>query len=343
MNNTSDLVKELLKRAGVLFLLIGLIFIVLAANGQLPIPNTHAFEKSWILVIAGLGGFFVLAGVIMTIVDWRESTKSVDTISKSKSSQGKLLDRDSIQQLDYSGLTRAFRIPGDNGIRLERVCHLIKEEVAKGNGTIRLTASSGYSYLNPNGPVWKSAGIGELIDRGKIQHLEVILESPFTAFAETRATANNVAHHQWEEKQVITHLVELLKYPNVDLRVTSESITCSLFFTSKAVYYDPYLWSLPATLGRTENNFWVFEFDKVTDPTHADMDCYGLLEGHFEFLQKNSISLERLLHKPEQGAKIPRKEQFFRMYDKNPELALNNYNMLTKDFHERIKKRLKDK
>lgn len=343
MNSASDLFKEVLKRAGVLFLLIGILLVLVAAGGGLPIPNAQPFGMSWSLIIGSLGGLFIIAGGVMTIVDWRDSGKAGERTPSKMTVPGGTLDHDSFQQLNRSGLAHAFRIPVDNRARLDRVCHLIKEEVEKGSGHLRLTASSGHSYLNPNGPVWESAGIGKLIESGKIRHLEVILESPFTSFAETRAIANNVTHHQWEEKQIIAHLVELLKYPNVELRVTPEAITCSLFFTSKAVYYDPYLWSQPNALGRTENNFWVFEFDKVTDPTNVNMDCYGLLEGHFEFLRKGSLALEKLLYKPDQNGKVPRKELFVRLFGKSPEMALNNYNQLTAEFHERIKKRLKDK
>jgi hypothetical protein len=337
--------NELLKRISALFLILGVILLLLAANGQLPLPGAKPFSEAWITAIACIGSILTLAGVVMAIIDWRTSNghpaepKTVKTSGESDS----LLDSVSIQQLKHSGLTRAFRIPVDNNIRLVRVCDLIREEVDKGNGCLRLAASSGYSYINPNGPVWKSAGIGSLIENGEIKKLEVVLESPFTSFAETRALANNVVNHQGEEKQIMGHLVELLKYPNVDLRVTGESITCSLFLTSQAVYYDPYLWSLPEVLARTENNFWVLEFDKVTNPKLANMDCYGLLERHFEFLQKNSIALEKLLHHPEPGAKAPRKEQYCRLFEKNPELALNNYTTRTMEFHEHIKKRMKEK
>lgn len=339
-----ELFNELIKRAALLYLILGLILLVLAANVIYPIFGMKPFEGIWIIVLSVGGGILAITGFVMTLIEWRASIASADVakLPKTLSPSGKL-DGSSTQQLERSGLAHAFRIPVDNGVRLQRVCHLIEDEVNKGNGHLRLTASSGHSYLNPNGPVWKSAEIGTLIESGWIKHFEIVLESPFTLFAETRAAANNVMHHQWEEKQIIGHLVELLKYPNVDLRVTAESITCSLFFTSKAVYYDPYLWSLPDTLGRTENNFWVMEFDKVTDPKFVNMDCYGLLERHFEFLQKNSIALEKLLHRPQQGAKVPRKEQYCRLYNKNPDIALNNYNTLTVEFHERIKKRIKEK
>jgi hypothetical protein len=346
-NNMDAFWKELIKRAGLAFLVLGLILVLFAANGSpLFISGASPFAAIWVIILGVIGGLLAITGVVMTVIEWRASISNTAPNSlptPSSSSLNDKLDQASILQLQRSGLTRAFRIPVDDNVRLEHVCELIHEEVNKGEGHLRLTASSGYSYLHPNGPVWKSAGMGPLIESGKIKSLEVVLESPFSLFAETRAIANNVTNNQWEEKQRIDQLVRLLQYPNVDLRVTAESITCSLFFTSRAVYYDPYLWSLPNTLGRTENNFWVLEFDRVTDPTSEKLDCYGLLEGHFEFLQKNGIALEKLLHRPEAGGKVPRKEQFFKFYKKSPEIALNNYNALTADFHERITKRMKEK
>jgi hypothetical protein len=340
----NELLKELLKRVSALFIILGIILVLLAANGGIPLPGAKSFTATWVTILVVCGGILALAGIVMAVIDWRASIgKPADLKSTNTSSLNGKLDRNSIQQLENSNLTRAFRIPVDNSLRLERVSYLIEQEVNKGNGHLRLTASSGHSYLNPNGPVWKSAGIGSLIESNKIHHLEVVLESPFTSFSETRAIANHVTHNQWEEKQIVDHLVELLKYPNVDLRVTAESITCSLFFTSMAVFFDPYLWSLPDSLARTENNFWVLEFDKVTDPKFVNMDCYALLGRHFEFLQKNSIPLENLLYQPEQGGKVPHKEQYYKLFNKDPEAALNNYKILTADFHNRLHNRMKDK
>jgi hypothetical protein len=339
----NDLYKELLKRVSVLFLVLGLFLVVLAANQGLPIAGAKSFSPSWVTGFAIVGGVLAVAGAVMAIIDWRRTVPGpVDVHASKASATGGVLDRTSLQQLQQSGLSHAFRIPTDNAVRLDRVVQLIHEEVEKGEGHLRLTASSGHSYLNPNGAVWKAAGIGDLIASGRIREFDVVLESPFTSFAETRALANNVSHHQWEEKQIIDHLVELIKYPNVNLRVTLVSITCSLFMTSRAVYYDPYLWSLPTAMGRTENNFWVFEFDRVTDPKLAQLDCYGLLERHFEFLQKNSIAMEKLLHLPESNGKVPRKDQFIKLFDKNRSAALNHYEALTADFHARINKRLKE-
>jgi len=237
--------------------------------------------------------------------------------------------------LAMSGLTHAFRIPTDNSPRLDRVCELTDQE-AKGHGQLRLVASSGYSYLNPLGLVWK-ARLGELITRGVVE-MSVVLESPFSHFAVTRAVANKVDRHHWQEKQRPENLIELLQYPNISVRVTDASVNCSLFFTSQAVYYDPYLWALPHPASRTENNFWVFEFDKVSDPRY---DCYTLLEKHFEFLHRYSVPLEEVLHTPEEGSTLPRGKEFYDLYRENSDVALNRYEALTKEFQQKVRTLLK--
>jgi hypothetical protein len=85
------------------------------------------------------------------------------------------------------------------------------------------------------------------------------------------------------------------------MRVTEHPVNCSLFFTSDAVFYDPYLWGLPNPSGRTENNFWVFEFRRSE---HKKYDCYPLLEKHFEFLELESLPLKDFM-----GADRKRYEQ----------------------------------
>ena len=165
------------------------------------------------------------------------------------------------EQLTRCGLVNAFRIPRDNFPRLDRVRELISQEVGTGRPSLRLAASSGFSYLSPNGLVWADAGLGQLITSGAIE-IVAVLESPFSDFALTRALANGVDHHHWQEKQPPENLVDLLQYPNVTIRVTDRSVNCSLFLTSQAVYYDPYLWALPFPGARAENNFWVLEFTR---------------------------------------------------------------------------------
>ena len=87
------------------------------------------------------------------------------------------------------------------------------------------------------------------------------------------------------------------------------------FLTSQAVYYDPYLWALTYHGGRTENKFWVFEFDKVSD---VDLDCYSLLEKHFEFLLRNSIPLEEFLYTPAAGSAIAYGKDYYYLYNERP-------------------------
>jgi hypothetical protein len=241
------------------------------------------------------------------------------------------------QQLAGYGLANAFRIPSDNFSRLERVRELINQEVDTGR-RLRLAASSGFSYLNPNGPVWADARLGQLITTGVIE-IVAVLESPFSDFALTRALANGVDHHHWYEKQTPENLVNLLQYPNVTIRVTDRSVNCSLFLTSQAVYYDPYLWALPHLDARTENNFWVLEFARVKD---RDRDCYALLEKHFDFLFSYSVPLEEVLHAPTSGSQCPRGKEFLDFFKTHRKAALNRYQALTKEFTEKVQLLKKD-
>jgi hypothetical protein len=197
-----------------------------------------------------------------------------------------------IDTLSRSGLTNAFRIKKQNRDRLQRVTELICEESKLKHPYFRLVASSGFSYLNSSvGPVWVEAGLGEAVYEKKAR-FDVVLESPFSDFAECRALANGETRHQWDRKVDLRGLERLqADRPNVRIRVTEIPVNCSLFVTSKSVFYDPYLWARPNLVGHTENNFWVLEFQRG----EQDYDCYELLKKHFAFVWENSITLKEFL------------------------------------------------
>lgn len=196
------------------------------------------------------------------------------------------------ESFHLNNLTQAFRAPIEDRRREERVKQLIADECSRTDQRrFYLLASSGYNYLHPNGKVWR-AGLGDAITKLKAE-FQVILESPFSQFAITRALANGVSHHHWEEKVFLPELEKLNEHDNVTIAVTEHPMNCSLFFTSAAVLYDPYLWALPKPDGRTENNFWVFEFRNVESNDYYD--CYNLLKMHFDFLATESTSLKDFL------------------------------------------------
>jgi hypothetical protein len=184
------------------------------------------------------------------------------------------------------------------------VAELIDEEAKSTDPWFRLVASSGYSYLGSVGPVWSSAGLAQAMYEQKAK-FEVVLESPFSDFAECRALANNVTHHHWEGKVFRKELLALTKEcPRLSVRVTTIPVNCSLFLTKKSVLYDPYLWARPGPGIPTENNFWVFEFRKANEAdgmcapaatNEQNYNCYDLLEGHFGFILKNSVPLEKFI------------------------------------------------
>ena len=81
------------------------------------------------------------------------------------------------------------------------------------------------------------AGLGDAIFDQNAE-FSVVLESPFSSFAKTRALANQVTHHHWQEKISLTELSSN-ELDNVTIKVTEQAMNCSLFFTSRTVFYDP--------------------------------------------------------------------------------------------------------
>lgn len=249
-----------------------------------------------------------------------------------------------------SGLENAFKIPTDNPARDTRIFRLIDEEMATGRKKFRLSASSGFSYLHPMGRVFRE-GLATLLQDNLVT-MQVVLESPFSEFALTRAIANGKTHHQWEDKYgpIPAQLVDLLKYhPSIEIRVTDAAVNCSLFFTSQSVYYDPYLWARHDAAIATENNFWVFEFQPIPSyMTNAiKYDCYKLLEKHFEFLWDHSKPLEEILCSPPDGEGVPRGVEFYRRYEEEedkrenaPNRYLNRYNEMTRKFRRDMRSHL---
>jgi hypothetical protein len=194
--------------------------------------------------------------------------------------------------LDRCGVASAYRIPQQNPARQIRIAELVREEGQRQTPAFRLLASSGYNYLHPHGNVW-TAGLGGLIVKGA--RLKVVLQSPRSPAAMARARANNLPHDQWKDRGMEGALHELLNWPNVSVHVTEQPVNCSLFFTSAAVLYDPYLWGRPAG-GRTENNFWWFELRQDPDaPEDETWRCHKILEKHFEFLLAQSEPLAAFL------------------------------------------------
>jgi len=192
----------------------------------------------------------------------------------------------SVDSLSRSGVVNAFRIPVEDHERENRVHRLVQDECLTKSKHFRLLASSGYNYLHPHGKVWK-LGLGSAIENGSVS-LYAVLASPFSEFAFARAVANHVAYDQWENRGMLKHLESLSEKQNVELRVTPHPVNCSLFLTSVAIFYDPYLWGRPGEAIPTENNFWVIEFQRASLSSY---DCYGLLEQHFSFLWNTATPL----------------------------------------------------
>jgi len=207
-----------------------------------------------------------------------------EAISKrpATSPSAKLLSH--LSALAMGGAHSAFRIPAQNAFRDQRTKELLGSDKEL---RLRLCALSGRSYLNSHGAAWK-AGVGAKVIAGSA--LDVVLCSPFSSFANARAHANRTTLDHWKHSVSLPRLRDLEKNHNVTIKVTEHPINCSLFFVGESVFYDPYLWSSPSAESATENNFWVIEFARTS--TEDPADSYNLLEGHFNFLWKESIPLE---------------------------------------------------
>lgn len=216
-----------------------------------------------------------------------------------------------IDTLKSSGLVNAFRIKEQNPQRIKRVIQLVNREYSRsGHRRFRLIASSGYSYLDTMGNVWIQ-GLRKAVADGV--EFKVVLESPFSSHAYARALACNIDYHHWTKKVDLNHLEQIInEYNNLEIKVTPHPVNCSLFFTSESVYFDPYLWALPEIGERVENHFWVFEFMKSNDSKRLTdkYECYSLLELHFEFLYKHSVTLKKFLG--------PDRKNYYKLSDEFP-------------------------
>jgi len=313
MSKLLDQILSLVKEKPWLFLLVfGVLLSAIAALGVVPIEKApYRIDAYGRIALFGIG----LLAIFYALVK----------LSKDPEPNG---NHDLLNELLKCGVQNAFRVPTE--ARQKEVKRLINEEV-ENSGKFRLLAMSGYSYLNPNGAVWKHAGLSKIITEEKAT-FDVVLQSPFSFFAFNRAIANRVEHSHWDEKQKPENLAELLKYsPSLNIMVTEYALNCSLFFTSKSVLYDFYLWSAPNSSDRTENNFMALEFKRASGSRY---DSYRLLEKHYDFFLTKSIPLEEFLHTPESGQKHIYGREFYYLYKANPELALNRY-LLMKDAFDR--------
>jgi hypothetical protein len=317
---------KIFERSSITLVVLGTMSIILAALGGIP-GTASIMQPIWQVIVASIGVILLGLGLYVTLREERAPS------SKRKSKKGETILAHP-EKAELSGLKNAFRIPVENALRGKRVKQMVEEE-AKGRRSLRLLASSGYSYLNPNGPVWNDAKLGDKLVNGSMK-MTAILESPFADFAITRAMANHLDTHQWQEKQKIENLLELLKYRNITLLVTEVPVNCSLFFTSDDVFYDPYLWPMKSGK-RTENNFWVFEFTRTED---LDRDCYTILERHFDFCFEKSIRLEDFLFTPGMNEKQLYGQDFTNAYKSDPEKYLARYRARTEEFKKKMRQLL---
>jgi hypothetical protein len=319
----------ILNRDPLVFLFLASIFLLLSSVGKLSYSGSEivALDTAGRMATGAIGGILL---VVALILFWNEMPWSPHGSASATSSHSDL-DKEFLRRLPLSGLNEAFRIKVENSLRLERVKELIAEE-AKGPCSLKLLASSGHHYINKMGNVWNDAHLGELLEAGRM-NLIVVLESPFADFAQTRAAANNTLNDHWVERQPPEGLIELLRHPNIQIRVTSIPVNCSLFITSKNVLYDPYLWGRPHPGEATENNFWVFEFCPADD---KHRDCYNLLNRHFDFCFEHSKRLEDFLYIPQAGESQRYGLDFYVAFQAAPDKYLAGFHQRTRLFAKEV-------
>lgn len=85
------------------------------------------------------------------------------------------------------------------------------------------------------------------------------------------------------------------RYRNVDIRIVSHNIYCTLFFSEEEMIYDPY--HLGKVGDRLENNFFAFRLRDISIDTPHSATCgyFNLLKNHFEYLWLNADSFELFL------------------------------------------------
>jgi hypothetical protein len=194
--------------------------------------------------------------------------------------------------LQGEGLSELFRIKAEDHLRELAGKAILTAELNDADPCFRLVASSGFNYLHVSGKMWNS-GLGDALMSDKAT-ISCVLQSPDSDFAVARALANGVKDHHWALKPGLSSLKMLHERKNVEIRVTRHPINCSLFFTKQTALYDPYLWGKLKAGDATENNFWVFRFERMGGEG-KEAGCYQLLQSHFEFLLSNSVPFAEVM------------------------------------------------
>lgn len=164
---------------------------------------------------------------------------------------------------------------------------------------MRLAANSGASYL--------SVGLNRhwLNVRNRLAErtpFKVVLLDPFSAERQLRNTINAAGEPE-DSKLPLGDIIRACnEFPELDIRLASEGMTCTIFITDNEAYFDPY--HLGAEGGRISNLFICLRVAKMI-PAQG-LSNYEMLSRHFDALWAASKPLNRWLEENEASrVKLP--------------------------------------
>jgi hypothetical protein len=248
---------ELIRRTGALFLFLGFLLIVFPK-----IPGASITNDPFWTISSSLMGYGLICGG--AFFSWRE--------------------RDKITFQSELRARNIFRIPSENPKRDIRMEKIFSEHTT----SMLLMARTGHSFLHHGGRNWNypsGVGVKHKLEGGI--PLKVILEDPYSENAFCRHRADGGTSPFFD---VSWGLLEqrIKEYPNLEIYFTSAPMTCSLFFTDKRVFYDPYHFGKFPKANVTKNQFFVMEFE--SSYSSGKSTSYELLKHHFEFVKNDKLT-----------------------------------------------------
>ncbi|MBD9541468.1 hypothetical protein IB276_18605 [Ensifer sp. ENS04] len=153
---------------------------------------------------------------------------------------------------------------------------------------MRLAANSGASYLSVGlNRHWPNVR-RRLAERVTFK---VILLDPSSEERQLRNTINAAGEREDSKLQLGDIIRACNDFPELDVRVASRGMTCSVFITQNEAYFDPY--HLAADGGRISNRFLCLRL--VKEAPKEGISNYEMLSRHFDTLWAASTPLDQWL------------------------------------------------
>jgi len=124
----------------------------------------------------------------------------------------------------------------------------------------------------------------------------LLLMNPFCKEKEIRDKLNSIST-PYDSKFRLDIIIELYnKYPNVNIRISSNNIYCAVFFSENEMIYDPY--HVGKIEDRIENYFLSLKIDKMEkENPNSKQSYFNILKQHFEYLWNTADEFEMFLDK----------------------------------------------